>query len=270
MRHGSHYWQLVRDLDLDISNMVTEILQSSDQVPVYNFTSLVDAQHELSNIRLQFERCDMRGLTDKISAWSTEFEDFKLLHSAMLTSRSSKRAVALLEVQSRFCAVDIAINCAGDRVNHLLWDRYVSAFSEMLDFAEQAMDLHSPKTKEDDLSPQFHMHSGTVPALYGIIAKCRDPTIRRRAMTLLSSRPLQEGIWNNDLVLGVARRIMAAEEGSIGLLGSGPASCKDIPVERRVHNIAVAAGAGDNQYMVGYQLGRGWWWEEADYSPDMT
>lgn len=242
------------------------MLRSSEhQRPPYNFATLVDAQQELSNIRLQFERCDMTGLMDKISAWSIAFEEFKLLHAASLTSRADKRAIALLETQSRFCAVDIAINCAGDQVNHLLWDRYISAFSEMLDYAETAMDLHDPETK-GDLSPQFHMHSGIVPLLYGIITKCRDPAVRRRAITLMSSRSLQEGVWNNHLVLGVARRIMSVEEDSAGLIG--PTSCRDIPAESRVRSIAVVAGASDNQYMVGYQGSRGWWWEQADYVPD--
>lgn len=244
------------------------MLQSDQQSqPISEFTSLADAQQELSMIRLQFERCDMKGLMDKISSWSTAFEEFKSRNTGNLNSRASKRAIALLELQSRYCAVDIAINCAGDQVNHLLWDRYISAFSEMLDYAEKAMDLHDPQ-ETDIHSPQFHMHSGTVPALYGIIAKCRDPMIRRRAIALMTSRSLQEGVWNNNLVLGVARKIMIAEEGAMGLLG--PASCKDIPAESRVRSIAVAAGAGDNQYMVGYQLGRGWWWEDAHYMSDST
>lgn len=253
--------QLIRDLDPDITAIVTSILQPSEQSRSFDFASLADAQEGLSDIRLQFERCDMRGLVGKVSAWSTAFEEFKSLNSAALTSRANKRAVALLELQSRYCAVDIAISCAGDQADQLLWDRYIGAFTDMLGYAEKAMDLHD----QASCSPQFHMHSGTVPVLYGIIAKCRDPTIRRRAIRLMTSRPLQEGVWNNNLVLGVARRIMATEEGS---LGPWPASCKDIPAESRVRSIAVAAGAGDNQYMVGYQLGRGWRWEESDYIAD--
>ncbi|KJK79304.1 hypothetical protein H634G_04895 [Metarhizium anisopliae BRIP 53293] len=254
-------YMLIRDLDPDITAIVTSILQPSEQSRSFDFASLADAQEGLSDIRLQFERCDMRGLVGKVSAWSTAFEEFKSLNSAALTSRANKRAVALLELQSRYCAVDIAISCAGDQADQLLWDRYIGAFTDMLGYAEKAMDLHD----QASCSPQFHMHSGTVPVLYGIIAKCRDPTIRRRAIGLMTSRPLQEGVWNNNLVLGVARRIMATEEGS---LGPWPASCKDIPAESRVRSIAVAAGAGDNQYMVGYQLGRGWRWEESDYIAD--
>ncbi|KAF5137767.1 hypothetical protein E5D57_001546 [Metarhizium anisopliae] len=258
--------QLIRDLDPDITAIVTSILQPSEQSRSFDFASLADAQEGLSDIRLQFERCDMRGLVGKVSAWSTAFEEFKSLNSAALTSRANKRAVALLELQSRYCAVDIAISCAGDQADQLLWDRYIGAFTDMLGYAEKAMDLHDADVKgQASCSPQFHMHSGTVPVLYGIIAKCRDPTIRRRAIGLMTSRPLQEGVWNNNLVLGVARRIMATEEGS---LGPWPASCKDIPAESRVRSIAVAAGAGDNQYMVGYQLGRGWRWEESDYIAD--
>ncbi|KID65105.1 Zn(2)-C6 fungal-type DNA-binding domain protein, partial [Metarhizium hybridum] len=254
-------YMLIRDLDPDITAIVTSILQPSEQSRSFDFASLADAHEGLSDIRLQFERCDMRGLVGKVSAWSTAFEEFKSLNSAALTSRANKRAVALLELQSRYCAVDIAISCAGDQADQLLWDRYIGAFTDMLGYAEKAMDLHD----QASCSPQFHMHSGTVPVLYGIIAKCRDPTIRRRAIGLMTSRPLQEGVWNNNLVLGVARRIMATEEGS---LGPWPASCKDIPAESRVRSIAVAAGAGDNQYMVGYQLGRGWRWEESDYIAD--
>ncbi|EFY84736.1 C6 transcription factor, putative [Metarhizium acridum CQMa 102] len=245
--------------DSFLRRIIAQIYMPGELSRSFDFTSLADAQQGLSDIRLQFERCDMRGLVEKVSAWSTAFEECKSLNSAALTSRANRRAVALLELQSRYCAVDIAINCAGHQANQLLWDRYIGAFTEMLDFAEKAMDLQHPDMKGDaSCSPQFHMHSGTVPVLYGIIAKFRDPTIRRRAIGLMASCSLQEGVWNNNLVLGVARRIMAIEEGSLGLW---PASCIDIPAEPRVRSTAVAAGAGDNQYMVGYQLGRGWWWE---------
>ncbi|KAK2616598.1 hypothetical protein QQS21_000421 [Conoideocrella luteorostrata] len=254
---------VMRDLDPELSSIVSDIMQSHEQSgsSKFAFESLSDAQQEISHMRLQLEQKQKSNLPRNMNAWFVAFKDFQANNEKRHDANSDRRAVALLELQARFLAVDIAINCTGEQVNHLLWDEYTKEFDKMLNFAEEAMELRLSRGAAGP-TPQFHMHSGTVPVLYGIIARCRDPAIRRRAVTMMLSQPLREGILDSNVILGLGRKIMAAEEGSARtpLL----VSCSDIPVESRVQKVSVAAGTRDNEYMVGYQLGRGWWWESVE------
>ena len=70
------------------------------------------------------------------------------------------------------------------------------------------------------LKPTFSLSLGLVVPLYIIVTRCRDPTIRRRALHLLYTCNRKEGIWDSRLAARVAQRIVEVEEaGAVPLPG---------------------------------------------------
>lgn len=67
--------------------------------------------------------------------------------------------------------------------------------------------------------------------MYEVAARCRDPSLRRRALDLLASHPRQECVWSSWSAWKVGKFLMRMEEeGS----PTPPQGASDIPAERRV------------------------------------
>lgn len=82
------------------------------------------------------------------------------------------------------------------------------------------------------LKPSFTADLGIVPPLFMVATKCREPTLRRQAISLLRSSARREGMWDSELVARIGQWIMELEESTSpsGHLGQ-PAA---VPEERRV------------------------------------
>lgn len=231
-----------------------------DRLKDAQFQTIREAQFVLSSVRMEFERFEpgcIPTVAAKLDAWSVAFEKFRKRNAANLTSVAEKRMVAILDLHKEFFEVELDVHSTGDSVDHLQWDVHCDKFEEMLSLAEKATDM-SDVPQQLASGPQFHMHTGAVPVIYAIIAKCRDPTIRRRAASLMASRPRLEGVWNSVTVSRLALMIMAVEE-----RGVPSRSCVDIPAESRVRGVRVIQVA-NNQYMVGYETSRGWCWNQVE------
>lgn len=242
------------------------------------FHTLNQAQHALSNLRLELETYDQSGVgmvPVKLRWWLSAFEEFKENYADQLTSREGKRGIALLELQRLYVGVETAVfdGPPGAEEDPLRWDAHTDAFREMIRHAEAATSADDSSSSQQDTAPastrkgpQFHMHTGVVPVLYGIIHKCRDPAIRRRAIAIMTDSQRLEGVWDSQAVLRVALRAMAVEE-----QGQTLASSADIPASARVRRIAVLPMRGGEHcqtnptsYVVGYEIDRTWAWEQTD------
>lgn len=76
----------------------------------------------------------------------------------------------------------------------------------------------SPRSKSG-LKPTFSLSLGLITPLYMTASRCRDPTIRRRALHLLHTCNRKEGIWDSSLAALVAQRIVEIEEAGALPLG---------------------------------------------------
>lgn len=64
------------------------------------------------------------------------------------------------------------------------------------------------------LKPSFTADLGIVPPLFMVATKCREPTLRRQAISLLRSSARREGMWDSELVARIGTWIMELEESS--------------------------------------------------------
>lgn len=190
--------------------------------------------------------------------------------------------MALLDLRRLYFETELAVTLVQGPVDPMAWDAHRDTFARMLALAEQTMDVSddddddyrggsdasgsgSGSGAESDgttpppgRTPRFHMNSGAVPLVYGIVHKCRDPWIRRGGVRLLSSQNRQEGIWSSRTILGTVLRVIELEE--YGL--DNPQTCADIPPEARVRRIRVVK-TDEDIYTVGFEMMTTWLWEEA-------
>jgi hypothetical protein len=100
------------------------------------------------------------------------------------------------------------------------------------------------------LKPTFSLSLGLISPLYIIVSRCRDPTIRRRALHLLYTCNRKEGIWDSKLAARVGQRIIEVEEaGAIPLPGQASSnggetvvviSADQIPETARIRDMEVS------------------------------
>lgn len=110
---------------------------------------------------------------------------------------------------------------------------YVSA----LDHIEAAMDLYgSTQGKQGDTRPPaFSLGLGQHRSILAIVAYCRDPALRRRAISLLDKCPIMEGPWKTTTTRAMGKTLIAfEEERAAKITGRTPQTAADIPDECRV------------------------------------
>jgi hypothetical protein len=126
-------------------------------------------------------------------------------------------------------------------------DIFTAEFSEVIELATELDQGGVPRygselkqsQSEQELEPKlpkgFAFEMGVISSLYFAAIKCRDPTLRRRAISLLSTtQPRQEGLWDADFKMAIAKRVMEIEESNLTekhvALGFRP------PESARIHN----------------------------------
>ncbi|KAF5689346.1 c6 zinc finger domain-containing protein [Fusarium circinatum] len=212
----------------------------------YSFSSLLEAREALNAIlalRLT-ETVTNFELGAAFSRWSLGFDKFVISRGGLAFSPHEQRSLALIDLHRRYFNMVLPWENINNNPYKLSLDNYTSDFEELVNCASRVLGL-----EDTDTAPLFHLEIGVVPVLFVIVAWCRDPGIRRRAISLLMSRQAQEGVWSSHLTGRVARRIMEAEEEKLDVR-----SCKDVPGPRRVRSVYVSLGPGERQAMIRYGL----------------
>ncbi|KAL1964887.1 hypothetical protein VTN77DRAFT_6240 [Rasamsonia byssochlamydoides] len=137
------------------------------------------------------------------------------------------RRLALLQI-NYYIAVIAMATCL--YVEECIYDRFKEQFGTIVSLAWTLL-----STAKDDIPKQrdretFSMEMGVIYPLYFTAIKCRDPTIRQKAIEMLEFAPLTEGVWYGCIMVAIARRVRFLEEEGDTRMGG------DIPEFRRVHS----------------------------------
>lgn len=83
-----------------------------------------------------------------------------------------------------------------------------------------------------------------IPPLFFTATKCRDPLLRRRALSLLRKAPQQREFWASIMAPSVIETVIAVEEGAASPSDNlAPSLQRSLPPEeRRVHHVAIVKG----------------------------
>ncbi|KAJ5923252.1 hypothetical protein N7454_008497 [Penicillium verhagenii] len=170
-----------------------------------------------------------------LTRWSTALDDFLLERGNFLTDRE-RRGAAVLQLRHIDCFImlDISQPTGGlEAGDHVKWDKYCPFFEQMVSLGESIVPCYPSSTSSlpSPLSPKtFSLDLNIIAAMFNVAARCRDPHIRRRAVRVLRTAAIQEGIWNSSLVATIAEKwIDIEEEGLIAV-----ASYTDVPASARL------------------------------------
>jgi hypothetical protein len=160
--------------------------------------------------------------------WSMAFNAYIKINGSSLAETELK-GVAMLRIQQEigFLSLQVGRTYFADQT---LWDQFMPLFNRIVTLASEILDFGSKSRRY----PTFSLDIGIVSPLYEVASRCRDPLIRRKAISLMKSRCMQEGVWNSILTAKVTERLVEIEEEGLGVVKS----CHDVPDWARLSFVA--------------------------------
>lgn len=166
-------------------------------------------------------------LLDHLEQWHVAFNELPML--AHSRDKESRRGVALLRIH--YLTASIMLKTLPFD-NEMLFDDLLEEFDQVVnlctDFVAPVETL-SPSSWASASSFSFDLC--IIFSLYFTVTRCREPSIRRRALNLLLYGRRREGVWHSGITGKVAEQVMLLEEGNVP---DRVKCCTDIPSTERV------------------------------------
>jgi hypothetical protein len=175
-----------------------------------------------------------------LERWSTALEEFLDKRSASLSTRE-RRGAAILQLRKLDCFVALHAQPLVRELeakNIFAWDEFCPYFKQMVALGESINESHSsPQSSPSSSvssyrssSKTFSLDFGIIASMFNVAAHCRDPYTRRRAVSVLRSSTVQEGVWNSVAIAAIAAKWVEIEEEGLEAV----TSCADIPAAARI------------------------------------
>lgn len=140
--------------------------------------------------------------------WSVAFDALVERAGPSQSPQNIQRAI-ILEMQYKCVKILLSV---GLPPTETAFDDFEALFESIISLATSV--IHASSSGEiSERTGHFSFETGLVPPLYFTATRCRDPWVRRQALSLLSSRPRQECVWNSEMMFKIAERIILVEEG---------------------------------------------------------
>lgn len=167
--------------------------------------------------------------------WSAAFQAFLEKNVSTMNSKALRGAM-VLKLSARVGVMHLKIASFQLVHEQTCWDQLQSTYEELVDLATAVIDSQRAADREISQKPIFQMDHGIIAPLFVVAHKCRDPYLRRRAITLLYCAPRQEGVWDSILTARVAERVMNLEEEGLGEVRCAA----DVPDRARISDVQVS------------------------------
>lgn len=169
------------------------------------------------------------------NTWTTVFRDFLDRNVANMNSKSLQGAM-VLKMHGQLAAMHHEIGTFEFLHNETGWDEFIPMFDNLVTFAAAIIDSQKAADQKVLHKPIFQLDASIIGPLFTVGHRCRDPILRRKAISMLYSVPRQEGVWDSISTARTCERIMNLEEE-----GLGEVKCAaDIPDCRRISDIKVS------------------------------
>jgi len=195
------------------------------------------------------------NLTNALDKWSLAFEFF-LINSPATRTHQEIRATANLRILNIVAKVWLSSSVS---VEESVFDDHTQAFSNIVNIAatinsdsmpwNKSLESASLSNSQANRPHKFTFEMGVIPPLYFVAMKCRVPSIRRAAISLLNTTmPRREGIWIASFYVAVAKRIIELEEENLQAIGHKDEQSGELlpPERRRVHNVKIHSRAEEH------------------------
>lgn len=184
---------------------------------------------------------DRKTCAIRLQQWSSAFELFLREHGHELNS-IHQQGVSLLKIHMIMTAMNLDLQDLDVKWTETAYDWYMLEFEAIISHASSI--IRAPKQ-----AFRFSLDPGLVPALYFVTSKCRHAVIRRKAISLLSMAPRQEGVWDSAPVVRVLQRYVEIEEEGLGEL----TDAFDVPDCNRLSGIDAKFDLEGRRALVQYQ-----------------
>ena len=174
-----------------------------------------------------------KELEQRLSEWRRAFNNLIKEPKQLLGSKEARAAV-LLQMHHNTISLLASASLFDAEMDY---DEHLSDFQKIVDLATDYMKEEKSKLPRPAISsvPTFTIDMGIIGPLYLIGHKCRDPRIRRDAVSLLRRSAMhREGMWDSTAADFVAR-IIAIEEAEAGLEGKATMA-EEIPESARLYD----------------------------------
>ncbi|KAJ4268972.1 hypothetical protein NW762_003043 [Fusarium torreyae] len=159
-------------------------------------------------------------LTRLFDDWSEKFTTFLAKHDL------SKQALPRVTLMNLWFSTARIIFASTFSTDEITFDALLGEFTHIINKAEEL--LLSSETR-------YSVDIGVVPPLYYAALKCRDPFIRRRAITILQATPRREAGWDSLGASCVLEEVIRIEENGLGVVMSQ----YDVPGSARICDMHV-------------------------------
>jgi hypothetical protein len=164
-----------------------------------------------SNAHTAAERCPETQIHHSLlSQWLDLFDTFMKKSGRSLGLEDRQRAT-LLRVQYKASRI---LTATGISPQETAFDAFNPDFDSIVTLMSSLIE-NGQGSGVSERTRQFSFDTGVVPPLYFTATRCRNPSIRRRAMSLLAATHRQEGVWNSEMLAKIAERVIAIEEDGV-------------------------------------------------------
>ena len=187
-----------------------------------------------NKISADYHTKSLKLFQDTSTKWASAFQAFLERYSMALDSTSLQGA-AVLKINQLIATLCVESYNSKAPEYQTPWDNYRPMCEEIIDLATTIVRMQGETDRSTACkkAPVFSLDVSIVAPLHMVAYRCRDPTLRRRAIALLYSAPRQEGLWHSILTARVCEKIMQVEERGLGQVNS----CEDIPDCNRITKI---------------------------------
>ncbi len=188
---------------------------------------------------------------DILERWLLAFQAFLQNHRDLLGSRGFQ-AARTLEMSHRIAIIFLNVSTVNVCHDETAWDGFSEHFEHVVRLAALIIEPSTCDRFTKRRGPDFTLDMHIVGPLYVVAHRCRHPIIRRKAVSLLSAAPRQEGIWDSNVTACVAQTVINIEESGLGIV----TCCEDVPDWARISDVEVKFDLQERQGTVTFSRQR--------------
>ena len=154
----------------------------------------------------------------RLRQWTSAFDAFVAVQTpAVLGDPSMHETILICRVHRLLMDLSYKVDYRRAVHDEMLWDELLLEYAEIIRLAEEFTACSTPSAlssskKGTEGKLVFTLDPGLNVPLYFVAGKCRDHTIRRKAIALLRAIERQEGVSNSVMTAKVAERLVEIEE----------------------------------------------------------
>ena len=183
------------------------------------------------------------AVRNMVAQWLVSFEKGKI--QPQLKSAGAIHCALLLQVHHLIAT--IIVN-AFPYETETVFDQFIDEFRTVVLSMEPLVlqEVACIDPAKDPSETHYHLHQGYIPPLFFTATRCRDPRVRRHALSLLRILNRSEGGWNSCIAAKIAEHVIDREGHGL----TGVQRSWHVPESSRVRLYSAALGSAATDHVL--------------------